>query len=126
MDAGKAWLILEEYFHSGERRLLSIVSPRKTASYVCELMEQTYTDKFASIEEKITYKKDRKKSAFSMQAYERRRPTTLSCGHEPTFRAYFCHKLKLDGGKLIFAYRVFREEDGNITSSEFEGSINAL
>ncbi|MBE7460112.1 MAG: hypothetical protein HS112_06275 [Zoogloeaceae bacterium] len=126
MDAGKAWVILEEHFHSDERRLLSIVSPRKTTSYVVDLMEQMYVDKFASITERITYKKDRKKSAFRMEEYERRGPTTLSCGHEPTFRAYFCHKLKLDGDKLIFVYRVLREENGSITSREFAGSIDAI
>ena len=125
MGAGKAWVILEEHFHSGERRLLSIVSPRKTVSYVCDFMEQMYIDKFASIHEKITYKKDRKKSALRMEEYEQRGPTTLSCGHDPTFRAYSCHRLKLDGNKLIFTYRVFRKENGSRTSSEFEGSVNA-
>ncbi|MBV6408320.1 MAG: hypothetical protein EFKGCFLK_01906 [Rhodocyclaceae bacterium] len=89
-------------------------------------MEQMYIDKFASIEEKITYKKDRAKSAYRMEEYEQRGPTALSCGHEPTFRAYFCHKLKLDGDKLIFAYRVFREVNGIIIPSEFTGSIDGL
>ncbi len=124
MHLGRAWIILEEHFHSGEKRLLSIVSPRKTARFICEFMEQMYVDKFASVHEKITYKKDRKKSAFRMEKYEQMGPTTFSCGHDPTFRAYYCHRLTLAGERLMFKYRVFKDENGSRISSEHDGSVN--
>lgn len=124
MNVGKAWLIFEEHFHTRERHLLSVISPRKMGSYICDLMEQMYVDRFASIHEKITYKKDRKKSAFKMEHYERRGPSILSCGHEPIFRAYYCHKVSLAGDKLLFSYRVIREEGGREIYAEFEDSID--
>lgn len=124
MDAGKGWVILEEHFHSGERRLVSIVSPRKTIGYICDLMEQMYVDKFASLGERITYKKDRKRSAFRMERYQQRGPTILSCGHEPTFRAYRCQRLNVEGNCLVFRYRMIREENGRIVTNDCEGSVN--
>jgi len=124
MDAGKAWVILEEDpYHSGERRLVSIVSRRRGIEYVCDLMEQMYVDKFASLDERITYKKDRKRSAFRMEEYQRRGPTILWCGHEPTFFAYRCHSLKVEGNTLFFwYYGMFRNENGG--RDLHEGSVD--
>jgi len=123
MDAGKAWVILEEYFHSSDRRLVSIVSPRKTIEYVCDLMEQMYVAKFASLDERITYKKDRKRSAFRMENYQQRGPTLLWCGQEPTFHAYRCHRLQVKGNTLFFwYYGTF--QNSNERRNEFEGSVD--
>lgn len=56
---GKAWVILEESFHSEDKRLVAVISPRKTGAYVAEYIEQAYVDRFASFDEKITFKKDK-------------------------------------------------------------------
>lgn len=124
MKAGKSWLIFEEHFHTRERRLNSIVSPRKTPRYICDLMEQIYVDKFASIREKLIYKKDRKKSAFVMEKHEQRGPTIFSCGHEPVFRAYYCDSIELNGCELKFTYRAYRIENGKSIHSVTEDSIH--
>ncbi len=70
MNLGTGWVIIEESFHSTEKRLVSIISARKCQKYVRDFMEQTYVDKFASINEKLSYKKNRKQSPFKIEKYE--------------------------------------------------------
>lgn len=111
MNTGKGWLIIEEYFHENTKSVVSIISPRKGIKYVREYVEQMYVDRFASINEKIAYKKNPKFSAFKIE--EPSDNNTFSFGHDPTFRVYACHKLSLKGNKLTYIYkkRVFKDEE---------------
>jgi len=82
-----------------------------------------YVDKFASLDERITYKKDRKRSAFRMEEYQRRGPTFLWCGHQPTFSAYRCKSLKVEGNTLIFRYQMYREDGSR---DDIEKSVDVI
>ena len=122
MNIGTAWVIVEESFHSNEKRLISIISSRKSSGYVAEYLEQKYVDNFASIEEKISFKKDRKQSPFRVEPYAIR-GTTITCGHDPMYKAYYCYKLKLNNGVLTYQYRVGKGEGDNREVSEWEGKV---
>ncbi len=112
MNTSKGWLIIEEYFHEGTISVVSIISPRKSSSYVREYVEQMYVDRFASINEKIAYNKNPKSSAFKIEKSLDK--NSFSFGHDPTFRVYRCHKLSLKGNKLTYTYtyKVFKDEEG--------------
>lgn len=111
MNAGKGWLVIEEYFHEGTESVVSIISPRKGINYVRKYVEQMYVDRFASINEKIAYKKNPKSSPFKIEIFS---PYggVFSCGHDPTFRVYSCHKLSLKGNELTYTYKVLKGEEG--------------
>ncbi len=58
MNIDKGWLVIEEYFDEDTISVVSIISPRRGSRYVCKYVEQMYVDWFASISEKIAYKKN--------------------------------------------------------------------
>jgi hypothetical protein len=120
MNLGTAWVIVETSNHTGESSLLSIISFRRSKDYICTYMEQMYVDKYASIEEKIEYKKNRKKSPFAMERHAQRGSPV--CGHEPTYIAYQCSNMKLEGNTLKFKYRVHEGGVDNHSSKICEGS----
>jgi hypothetical protein len=104
MNLGTGWLIIEE----GTKTLISIISPRKQESYVQDYMEQLYIDKFASIEEKIAYKKNKKSWPYPPQPVNPLFPYVLSCGHDPIFMAYRCHKLKQKDGEIEYTFKTLK------------------
>ena len=125
MDLGKAWLVLEESHHSQERRLLSVLSFRKGSGYVQNYIEQKYVDEFGGFIEKIEYNKNRAHSPFRMEKYEQTQ-TVLICGQDPVFRAYQCHKLKLQRNKLVFFYWHFKQIQGGVQRKERQGDLSVL
>jgi hypothetical protein len=108
MNLGTGWLIIEESPHTDTRTLISIVNPRKRESYVQDYMEQLYVDKFASIEEKIAYKKNPKSWPYPAQPVKPLFPSVLSCGHDPIFMAYRCHKLKRKNGEIEYTFNTLK------------------
>lgn len=108
---------MEESFHSNEKRLVAVLSPRKTVAVVAEYIEQVYVDRFASFDEKIIFKKDKKKSPFKIERYMVS-GTTISHGHDPMFNAYYAHKLERQGENLLFHYRVYKGDFDNREVSE--------
>ncbi len=125
MNIGTAWLVIEESFHNNEKRLISVLSARRSQNYICDYIEQTYVDKFASINEKIAYKKNKKHSPFKINNYEKN-GTTISCGHDPIFKAYYCYSIKLHEEILMFKYRVYKGDYGHRVSSEYKGEVSAV
>jgi hypothetical protein len=99
---GKGWIIIEEHFHTQESFLISIINARKGKQYIQEYIEQIHVDKFASINEKFVYKKNRK----NLPAYQEHNYQNMaSVGHEPTFRGYFCEEFKIiDENTLEFSH----------------------
>jgi len=108
MNLGSGWLIIEESPHTGDRTLISILSSRKQESYVQDYMEQRYIDKFASLEEKIAYKKNPKSWPYPAQPVTPLFPSVLSCGHDPIFMTYRCHKLKQKNGEIIYVFKTLK------------------
>lgn len=119
---GKAWIVLEESFHSGKNQLVAVLSPRKTGAFVAEYIEQAYVDRFASFDEKIAFKKVKKKSPFRIERYTISR-TTIRHGHEPMFNAYYAHKLEREGENLLFHYRVYKDDLDNREVAEHIGKV---
>ncbi|MCX5883246.1 MAG: hypothetical protein NTU74_16050 [Deltaproteobacteria bacterium] len=113
MNTEKGWLIIEESVHNDTKTLISIISPRRTGSYVQKYMEQMYVDRFASIEEKIAYKK--KPASWP---YRANMPNNYSgiidCGHDPIMMAYYCHKINLKNGVLKYTFRTSKGQSTDL------------
>jgi hypothetical protein len=102
MKHGPAWILFEESYHSGSRKLLSIQPSRRTSRDIVSFMEQLYVDRFASMDERMQYKKSRDAATY--------KPTvdghTIHCGHDPFFVGIRARQTDLRGGLLEFHYRI--------------------
>jgi len=105
MGAGKGWVLVEVFSHINEKRLLSVLSPRKTPDQVRQYVEHRYVDAYGSTQEKIAYKKRRNSWPYPAEAIDRLYPYIIQCGHEPFFMAMYCYQLKLKNNKLSFWYK---------------------
>ena len=114
---GKAWIIHSEDTSGGSIELISILSPRKTIRHVAEYVEQSYVDRFASIEEKIAYKK--KRSNWPYPAEILQPAYVVSCGFGPYYLAHHCHHIRVDGNWLIGEYRFVKAIDADLKPIEF-------
>lgn len=103
---GKAWLVIEESFHDREKKLVSVINPRRSSSFVAGYVAQSYADRFATFSEKISFKKGQN-IAYGIDSCAVT-ATTIRCGHDPMLNAYFAHKLFLRGDELTFFYRLRR------------------
>ena len=113
MNIGKGWLIIEESVHKDTKSLVSIISPRRTESYVQKYMEQMYVDRFASIEEKIAYKK--KPESWPYRANTQKHYSgIIDCGHDPIMMAYYCHKLNLKKGVLKYTFKTLKGQTNDL------------
>lgn len=119
---GKAWIVIEESLHSNEKRLVAVISPRKTSAFVAEYIEQAYVDRFAHFDEQITFKKNKKNSPFRIERYMID-GTTVSHGHDPMFNAYYAHKLERKGKCLLFHYRIYKGDFDNRVVTEHIGEV---
>jgi hypothetical protein len=90
-----------------------MLSPRRTPDQIKRYIEQRYVDSFASIHEKIAYKKNPKTWPYRAEPNERLYPYVLNCGHEPHYIAIYCHKIALKNGGLHYDYKYFQGEDEN-------------
>ncbi len=125
MNIGKSWLIIEESFHNNTKILLSMISPRRMGRYVQKYMEQVYVDKYASIEEKIAYKK--KPNSWPYRAHMQGPYSgIIDCGHDPILMAYYCHKLSLENGVLTYTFKTLKGQTDDLRPifSENVSSIN--
>ena len=87
-------------------------------------MEQMYVDKFASIEEKIAYKKQ--PESWSYRAHTQGPYSgIIDCGHDPIMMAYYCHKLILKNGVLKYTYKSMKGQTNDLRPifKEIECSI---
>jgi hypothetical protein len=114
MNIGKGWLIIEESFHKGTKCLVSIINPKRSGSYVQTYMEQMYVDRFASIEEKIAYKK--KPESWPYRAHMTQKPYSgiIGCGHDPIMMACYCHKLNLKKGILKYTFKTLKSQTNDL------------
>jgi len=116
-EIGKAWIIHSEETNGKNIKLISIQSSRKTIKNIASYVEQLYVDKFASIEEKIAYKK--KTSNWPYPA-EISHPTCIvSCGFGPIYFAHFSHHISIDGNLLIAKYHFIKTIDNDYKPVEY-------
>lgn len=109
MNQGAGWIVFEESHHEGTRRLLSILPARRNRKEVVFFLQQTYVDRFASLAEKISYKKHPKSSPFSVLADAYGGP--ISVGHEPFYVAIYARKIVIRDNLLVFRYRIATNRD---------------
>ena len=114
---GKAWIIHSEDMPSGNTELISIMSPRKTISRIAEYVEQIYVNRFASLEEKLAYKKNRSNWPYPAEILIPAR--VVSCGHSPVYFAHYYHRIRIDGRRLIGEYRFVKSIDRDRRPIEF-------
>lgn len=106
---GKGWLILSEDPASGAQEFLSLLSPRKSRSAVMSYVEQLYVDQFASLDEKVSYKKNRK--TWPYPAEKVGLTNAICCGHSPIYWAHFCSDISISENALKGTYRYIKEVD---------------
>ena len=96
-----------------------------TDPYVQKYMEQMYVDRFASIEEKIAYKKNPKSWPYRANMQENY-SGIIDCGHDSIMMAYYCHKLDLKNGVLKYTFKTLkgRTNDLHPIFEEITRSIN--
>lgn len=110
MNYGSGWVVIEQYFHSGERRLVSILPPRTNKSEVARYVGQAYVDTHASVREKLTYKKGNEQLpayAVSENAFD----SVMHCGHEPFFVCFYSQKITLNKDLVKFQYKICVNHD---------------
>lgn len=108
MNIGTGWLIIEESYHTNTNTLISIISTRKQESYVLEYLEQMYIDKYASLDEKISHKKNTDSWPYRANPVTPLYQGVLSCGHDPVMMAYRCHKLNLKKEILEYTFKTLQ------------------
>jgi len=113
MDVGVGWVIIEYSVHSGKRFLISLINPRRTGEYVQRYVEQLYVDRYASIEEKISYKKNPKSWPYGA-IFQGPYSGNITCGHDPIMSAHKCHKMKLKDGILTYIYKTLKGQKDDL------------
>jgi hypothetical protein len=108
MNHGPGWIVFEESRHQRTRKLLSILPARREPRDVACFMEQIYVDRFASLRERLSYKKKSKKSPIAavFKAMRDIYNNTIHVGHEPFYVGIRAHKITLKGNVLEFWYKI--------------------
>ena len=118
MNYGAGWIILEESYREGTTKLLSILSPRRTAKDVSAFVEQLHIDRHGSIRERLEYKKTRKAAAYApmLDGFG----GVMHCGHEPHLTGIYAHRIVLRNEQLEFTYRIATNRDKGPLEVTFE------
>ena len=116
-SVGKAWVVYSQDTSTGEKQLISLISPRRTVDFVCRYVEQMYVDRFASIDEKVEYKK--RPSSWPYGAKVEHPSGIIHCGHSPIFNAIYCHSLEISESSLHAKFKAIRDCDENLRPTEF-------
>lgn len=109
MNHGAGWIIFEESYPDGTRRLLSILPARRNPKEVTRFLQQSYVDRFATIDEKLHFKKNPKFRPFSVLVDIHGGP--MSIGHGPFYFAIYARKIVCEGNCLTFYYKIAANRD---------------
>ena len=104
MNHGPAWVIFQEHYPKSGRSLLSLLSARRSTSDVVRFMEQTFIDRFCSIESRLAYKKSRKSYALDplVDPYSQ----IIHLGHGPILTGIPARHVVLKDDVLEISYRI--------------------
>ena len=124
MNYGAGWVIFEESHREGTRKLVSILSHRRTSKDVSTFVEQLYIDRYGSIRERLEYKKSRKAAAYTpmLDGFG----GVMHCGHEPYLIGIRAHRIVLRDGQLEFTYRIVTNRDKGPMDVKYEERQQAL
>lgn len=124
MNYGAGWIILEESYHQKTRKLVSILSARRTARQVAEFMQQIYVDRTGTVLERLDYKKSPKAAAYKVESDRLTNP--LYIGHDPTLFGIRAHKILLKGETLEFRYKILSNPQADPLRAIFEERSQSL
>lgn len=118
LNYGKGWVIFEDSYREKTRKLVSILSPRRTPEDVKVFVEQLYIDRYGSIRERLEYKKSRKSTAYPamFEGYG----GVMHCGQEPHLVAIFARSIVLRDELLEFTYQIAMNRTEGPTKLRFE------
>jgi hypothetical protein len=93
--------------------LISIIAPRRSPQFVAKYIEQLYVDRYASIRERLNYKKSPKN--FPYRTHIGLYSGVMHCGQDPVLHALQSDRIMLAGNELTFTYKILvREDPGHI------------
>ncbi len=102
-----AWLIYSSDISTDTQTLVSLLRPSMTSAAVAKYVEQTYVDKYASVEEKIAYKKH--PASWPYPAKVQQPTNTITCGFGPIYIGIHCYKLEHKHSMFIGYYRFIKK-----------------
>jgi hypothetical protein len=113
MDYGAGWIVLEDKYPESSKVILSVISPRRSSTYVAQYIEQLYVDRYASISERLEYKKSPKNYPYrtNVGLYS----GIMHCGQSPVLRGIRAQKIVLNRDQLEFTYKILVREDSRNT-----------
>ena len=113
MNYGAGWIVLENKYPETSQVILSVISPRRSSTYVSQYIEQLYVDRHASIRERLEYKKSPKNYPYRTKVglYS----GIMHCGQSPVLHGIYAHKIVLSGDQLDFSYKILVREDSRNT-----------
>lgn len=121
MAIGSAWLVYEESTDDFSR-LVSVINPRRSAEYVANYISQYAVDTYGSVDEKIAFKKNARKSPF-FATIEAEYANLILCNCQPLVVARFCTRMEIVDSTLRYTYKLMiadnfeRQEFKEITKS---------
>lgn len=121
VSVGKAWVVYSEDTRTGKKKLISLLNPRRTSQSVRKFVEQIYVDKYASIDEKVRYKK--RTSSWPYGAKTEHPSGMIRCGHSPIFRAIYCHTIEISESSLYAKFEVVTEYDQFLGPEFYRGQL---
>lgn len=104
MKHGSGWVIFEDRYPSGEKRLLSLLPPRSNQKFVVQFMRQLYVDKYGTIEDRLAFKKS--PSSYPLEPLQERFCPIIHLGHNPFFVGIRSFDIRLRGTVLEFTYKI--------------------
>ncbi len=109
VNHGAGWIIFEESYHQKSRKLVSIISARRSTNDVSVFMQQIYVDRASTIEGRLSYKKSSKSAPYQVTMGKHCNP--MHIGHDPWLVGLYAEKISLRGNILEFSYRILVNSD---------------
>ena len=109
MKYGPGWIVLEGKYPRSRDALVSVISPRRSSSSISKHIEQLYVDRYASMIERLEYKKSPNNFPYRTQVglYS----GIMHCGQNPVLHAIYAEQIVLDGSQLTFSYKILLREE---------------
>ncbi len=123
MNYGAGWIVLENRYPSRSEIVLSIISARRSASYVAQYIEQLHVDRHASIRERLEYKKS--PNNYPYRTHIGLYTGIMHCGQSPVLHGIYADKISLAHDNLHFTYKILVREDSGC-SPIFESKRRSL
>ena len=104
MNYGSGWIVIEGKYPRTTSVLISIIAPRRSPQFVAQYIEQLYVDRYASIRERLNYKKSPMNFPYRTQIglYS----GVMHCGQDPVLHALQSDRIVFTGNELTSTYKI--------------------